>query len=213
MEALLWLIFVVITAMNRVHIVSTLTSASEQEYSCYFEFRSTESSSGNFSSPNFPEPYPAGTRCLFLFHGFVISLRKHQFYSCLNICHVFASLQWEGIRIEFHSFDLEPPYTAGFVDTLLIKDHALLIITFNCSCLSDFIMVATEDVTGLRTIAGRYCGQQIPPPLLAMQPKVEILFTSNYAHNHRGFSASYTFIHEGSRYVLRRNELYLRILF
>ena len=50
-------------------------------------------------------------------------------------------------------------------------------------CLSDFVSITTEDVSGLRTVAGRYCGQQTPPPLLAMQPKVEILFAANYIHH------------------------------
>lgn len=58
--------------------------------------------------------------------------------------------------------------------------------------------ITTEDVSGLRTIAGRYCGQQTPPPLLAMQPKVEILFASNFVHDRRGFSASFSFVDEGS---------------
>ena len=57
--------------------------------------------------------------------------------------------------------------------------------------------VTTEDVDGLRTMAGRYCGPILPPPLLAMQSKLEITFRSNYAHHYRGFLASYTFIDEG----------------
>ena len=65
-------------------------------------------------------------------------------------------------------------------------------------CLSDFVSITTEDVSGLRTVAGRYYGQQTPPPLLAMQPKVEILFAANYVHHHRGFSASFSFVDEGT---------------
>ncbi|XP_057377794.1 uncharacterized protein LOC130699540 [Daphnia carinata] len=128
----------------------------EQQHTCLHEFRSTENPSGNFTSPNYPDFYPAETRCYYIFHG-----RK-----------------WEGIRIQFHTFDLESPYTVG--------------------CLSDFVSITTEDVSGLRTVAGRYCGQQTPPPLLAMQPKVEILFAANYVHHHRGFSASFSFVDEES---------------
>lgn len=58
---------------------------------CLHEFRSTELRSGNFSSPNFPANYPPGTSCYYVFHG----------------------LQWEGIRITFHVFDLESPYPVG----------------------------------------------------------------------------------------------------
>lgn len=58
---------------------------------CLHEFRSTELRSGNFSSPNFPDNYPPGTSCYYVFHG----------------------LQWEGIRIQFHVFDLESPYPVG----------------------------------------------------------------------------------------------------
>jgi hypothetical protein len=56
-------------------------------------------------------------------------------------------------------------------------------------CLSDFVSITTEDVSGLRTVAGRYCGQQTPPLLLAMQPKVEILFAANYVHHLNEFLA------------------------
>lgn len=58
--------------------------------------------------------------------------------------------------------------------------------------------ITTEDVSGLRTIAGRYCGSETPPPLLAMQPKVEILFASNFVHDRRGFFASFSFVDEGA---------------
>ena len=72
-----------------------------------------------------------------------------------------------------------------------------------CRCLSDFVTITTEDVSGLRTVAGRYCGQQTPPPLLAMQPKVEIFFAANYVHHHRGFSASFSFVDEGKHPIFQ----------
>ncbi|XP_046459954.1 uncharacterized protein LOC124206274 [Daphnia pulex] len=138
------------------HRTAVVVRAEKQPQTCLYEFRSTELPYGNFTSPNYPDFYPAGTHCYYVFHG-----RK-----------------WEGIRIQFHFFDLESPYTVG--------------------CLSDFVSITTEDVSGLRTVAGRYCGQQTPPPLLAMQPKVEILFAANYVHHHRGFSASFSFVDEES---------------
>lgn len=69
----------------------TVLADKHQEQTCLHEFRSIENPSGNFTSPNYPDFYPAGTRCYYIFHG-----RK-----------------WEGIRIQFHFFDLESPYTVG----------------------------------------------------------------------------------------------------
>lgn len=66
-------------------------SVLSQQQTCLYEFRSTELPYGNFTSPNYPDFYPAGTHCYYIFHG-----RK-----------------WEGIRIQFHFFDLESPYIVG----------------------------------------------------------------------------------------------------
>ena len=66
--------------------------AADKPHICLYEFRSTELPYGNFTSPNYPDFYPAGTHCYYVFHG-----RK-----------------WEGIRIEFHFFDLESPYIVGY---------------------------------------------------------------------------------------------------
>ena len=70
----------------------TFVQAEKQQQTCLYEFRSTELPYGNFTSPNYPDFYPAGTHCYYVFHG-----RK-----------------WEGIRIQFHFFDLESPYTVGY---------------------------------------------------------------------------------------------------
>ena len=74
-------------------LVSTLLVAmlSVGAKSCIYEFHSSVEKNGSFASPNYPELYPAGTQCLYVFNGY----------------------QWEGIRIEFLSFNLQPPYTAG----------------------------------------------------------------------------------------------------
>ena len=63
----------------------------DAETSCVVQFYSTEQKNGNFSSPNYPSSYPPATQCLYVFLG----------------------QQWEGIRIEFLSFDLQPAYSAG----------------------------------------------------------------------------------------------------
>ena len=70
---------------------TTTTTTTTPHRPCLYEFRSTEMRLGNFSSPNFPDNYPPGTSCYYVFHG----------------------LQWEGIRIQFHVFDLESPYPVG----------------------------------------------------------------------------------------------------
>lgn len=68
--------------------------------------------------------------------------------------------------------------------------------------------VTTEDVSGLRTVAGRYCGSSIPAPIIAMQPRVEILFSTNMAHQNRGFQASFSFIDEGRLKFVTRDSSY-----
>lgn len=68
------------------------THSDHQPSICLYEFRSTETPHGNFTSPNHPNFYPPGTHCSYIFHG----------------------RQWEGIRIQFHTFDLESPYAVGY---------------------------------------------------------------------------------------------------
>jgi hypothetical protein len=85
--------------------------------------------------------------------------------------------EWEGVKITFHHFDLEPPYTAG--------------------CLSDYLELATVDIHGTRTFRGRFCGGFLPPPVLLLHPTLELVFRSNHAGHHDGFFASYEFIDEG----------------
>ena len=70
----------------------------------------------------------------------------------------------------------------GFIIVINVSP-CYMCVDYLYRCLSDFVSITTEDVSGLRTVAGRYCGQQTPPPLLAMQPKVEILFAANYIHH------------------------------
>lgn len=65
-------------------------------------------------------------------------------------------------------------------------------------CLSDFLSITTEDGSGLRTTVGRYCGHQLPPPLLTFQSRVEILLRTNLVHQHSGFLASFSFVDEGN---------------
>ncbi|XP_064088003.1 LOW QUALITY PROTEIN: uncharacterized protein LOC135202505 [Macrobrachium nipponense] len=58
---------------------------------CYFFFDSRASTSGNFSSPGWPNPYEAGLRCTYVFQGDM----------------------FQAVRIVFQSFHLEEPYRAG----------------------------------------------------------------------------------------------------
>ncbi|XP_066974281.1 uncharacterized protein [Macrobrachium rosenbergii] len=58
---------------------------------CYFFFDSRVSTSGNFSSPGWPNPYEAGLRCTYVFQGDM----------------------FQAVRIVFQSFHLEEPYRAG----------------------------------------------------------------------------------------------------
>jgi len=83
------------------------------------------------------------------------------------------------MKITFHDFDLEPPYTAG--------------------CLSDYIDLDIYDLRDRMTFHRRFCGGSLPGPLLVLHPKAKIVFRSNHAVHHRGFFATYEFVDEGSR--------------
>jgi len=100
------------TVLYKIVLIMMVLAASGSEQHCHFEFRSTdESKSGNFSSPNYPDLYPPGSHCVFLFYGYLYVYYTTRF--SLILINFILRRQWEGIRIEFHFFDLEPPYTAG----------------------------------------------------------------------------------------------------
>ncbi|KAH7948110.1 hypothetical protein HPB52_018645 [Rhipicephalus sanguineus] len=101
---------------------------------CHMEFDSLASKSGNFSSPQYPEPYPASIHCYYLFKG--------------------------------------------------------------QECLNDFVDISTISVTNVRQLVGRYCGVEVPVPLLTMKPRMEIIFKTNHAHERTGFFGMYQFTDE-----------------
>ncbi|KAL1481009.1 hypothetical protein MTO96_050553, partial [Rhipicephalus appendiculatus] len=125
---------------------------------CHMEFDSLASKSGNFSSPQYPEPYPASIHCYYLFKG----------------------QESETLKITFLHFDLEPP------------------------CLNDFVDISTISVTNVRQLVGRYCGVEVPVPLLTMKPRMEIIFKTNHAHERTGFYGMYQFTDESKGYSLER---------
>uniref|UniRef100_T1IVI7 CUB domain-containing protein n=1 Tax=Strigamia maritima TaxID=126957 RepID=T1IVI7_STRMM len=75
------------------------------ENACFYHFSSSDSKTGNFSSPGFPSSYPSGVDCHYTFEGEA----------------------YEGVQIAFTVFDLEPPYKTGclmdYVDISTINIH------------------------------------------------------------------------------------------
>ncbi|OXA50256.1 CUB domain-containing protein 2 [Folsomia candida] len=114
------------------------------------------SQSGNITSPGWPSPYPPDAICAYKLQGEA----------------------WQGVKITFYYFDLEPPYSAG--------------------CLNDYLELNTVDTKGQRTFRGRYCGKHAPAPILVLHPVVELVFRSNHAAHHNGFAASYEFVDESN---------------
>ncbi|XP_077538750.1 neuropilin and tolloid-like protein 2 [Haemaphysalis longicornis] len=121
---------------------------------CHMEFDSLTSKFGNFTSPQYPEPYPASIHCYYLFKG----------------------QESETLKITFLHFDLEPPFSKG--------------------CLNDFVDISTISVSNVRQLVGRYCGVDVPVPLLTMKPRMEIIFKTNHAHERTGFFGMYQFTDE-----------------
>ncbi len=48
----------------------------------------------------------------------------------------------------------------------------------------------------MKRLLGRYCGNDVPSPLLSMHPQLELIFTTNHAVNGKGFHGYYEFIDE-----------------
>ncbi|XP_076336141.1 tolloid-like protein 2 isoform X2 [Tachypleus tridentatus] len=88
----------------------------------------------------------------------------------------FIGTQSETLRISFSIFELEPP--------------------FNDGCLTDYVDISTITVFNVKQLMGRYCGSDIPSPLVSMHPQVEIIFRSNHAAQFRGFHGEYEFKNE-----------------
>nr|XP_042901635.1 zinc metalloproteinase nas-39 [Parasteatoda tepidariorum] len=121
---------------------------------CLYQFDSKISKEGTFSSPNYPKKYSGNMDCYYNFMG-------HDF---------------ETLKIIFHIFDLEPPYSKG--------------------CLTDYVDVSTITASDVKELVGRYCGKRIDSPLLSMHPKAEIIFRSNHIVHHKGFYGTYEFREE-----------------
>ncbi|XP_063601680.1 tolloid-like protein 1 [Penaeus indicus] len=100
-----------------------------------------------------------------------------QYPAGLRCTYVFQGEMFQAVQITFHSFELQKPYKAG--------------------CLSDYLDITTVDVTGVKEFVGRYCGSEVINPLLTLHPRLELLFVSNLAVQARGFTASFTYMHEG----------------
>ena len=63
---------------------------------------------------------------------------------------------------------------------------------------------------GTKRFLGRYCGTEVPSPLLSMHPQVEMIFTSNHAVSGRGFFGTYEFIDESElKVVLLKKNIFL----
>ncbi len=59
---------------------------------CVFNFDSKISLEGNFSSPDWPNKYPHGIRCIYNFNG----------------------QQFQAVNLKFSVFDLESPFSKGY---------------------------------------------------------------------------------------------------
>ncbi|UYV63909.1 hypothetical protein LAZ67_2005949, partial [Cordylochernes scorpioides] len=121
---------------------------------CTFQYDSSRSKVGNFSSPNFPANYSEDLECFYYFSG----------------------EDYETLRLTFFVFELEKPFEKG--------------------CLTDYIDISTITILNEKQLVGRYCGRQVPPNMLFMHPRAEIVFKSNLVVHGRGFYGRYEFLDE-----------------
>lgn len=94
----------------------------------------------------------------------------------IHCYYLFKGQESETLKITFLHFDLEPPFSKG--------------------CLNDFVDISTISVTNVRQLVGRYCGTEVPVPLLTMKPRMEIIFKTNHANERTGFFGMFQFTDE-----------------
>ncbi|XP_023215452.1 membrane frizzled-related protein-like [Centruroides sculpturatus] len=85
----------------------------------------------------------------------------------------FIGTDFETLNLTFHTFDLEPPYSKG--------------------CLTDYVDISSITFFNVKELIGRYCGSEIPTPMITMHPRAEIIFRTNHIIHHRGFHGIYEF--------------------
>ncbi|CAN7936882.1 unnamed protein product [Ixodes hexagonus] len=96
--------------------------------------------------------------------------------SSIHCYYLFKGQESETLKITFLHFELEPPFSKG--------------------CLNDFVDISTISVTNVRQLVGRYCGTDVPVPLLTMKPRMEIIFKTNHANERTGFFGMFEFTDE-----------------
>ncbi|XP_050392278.1 membrane frizzled-related protein isoform X2 [Patella vulgata] len=103
-------------------------------------------------------------------------------YAEMTTCHYFFESVGDGrIEVEFDYFELEEK---GEGDSI---------------CRFDYIDVFSVDRMGYRTRLNRFCGKEIPPTIISVQPSLEIVFVSDYTKISSGFSAHFTFLDDSWR--------------
>ncbi|GIY85030.1 putative cub domain low-density lipoprotein receptor domain class a [Caerostris darwini] len=176
---------------------------------CLYDFNSTKSKVGNFTSPKYPKNYSENTFCRYNFKG----------------------NPFETLSLKFKTFDLEEPYTKGVewdncgnfltlpwfsLDTspyIFVPEENLYFFTIipnqphniqnswkgivtvevERQCLKDYVDISTISAAEVKEFVGRYCGNKIDSPLESMHPQAEIVFKSNYILQGQGFSGEYEF--------------------
>lgn len=90
--------------------------------------------------------------------------------------YIFEAVGDERIKIKFDYFELEGNTDAG--------------------CQFDFVDIFGVDHMGFKTLMNRFCGAEMPPPIMSIQPKVEMFFKSDYTKSLRGFLGHYEFLND-----------------
>ena len=75
-----------------------------------------------------------------------------------------------------------------------VKSQWLYFYIFRC--LFDYVDIFTIDPFGMKHPEDRFCGQDIPEPLVSIHNKVELVFKSDYAGSNKGFVGHYKFVEE-----------------
>ncbi|XP_044524970.1 membrane frizzled-related protein [Gracilinanus agilis] len=74
-----------------------------------------------------------------------------------------------GIELRFHNFSLEAHQDCGF----------------------DYVEVHESTDTGALNLVERFCGKQLPPPLISSHHELTVVFVTDYQISSTGFSATY----------------------
>ncbi|RWS30170.1 suppressor of lurcher protein 1-like protein [Leptotrombidium deliense] len=147
---------------------------------CNFWFSSDTNKNGTFSSPNFPNPYPQNSHCVYNFHG----------------------RGKERVQIMFTEFSVYKPEDTqrdSFVFIIPLHKQSICnekhFFLLGNSCDGADVVMVFITINGQKERVDNLCGDELPQQLMSNGPSITVEFKSLHSsHISRGFQANYKFV-------------------